>query len=93
MHGLCVTRALARDRRRTAESDPTDSSDPFLTSGDTMDFMASDSTATLALLVGQHAATGTELRIDQLDGWTNPMASTSLCFCYTGAAPITDGNA
>ena len=58
-----------------------------------MDFMASDTTATLAGLMGQQAAAGADLRIDQLDGWQNPQASTSLCFCYTGAAPITDGNA
>jgi hypothetical protein len=59
-----------------------------------MDFLAPEETTTLAVLVRQHAAIGSDLRIDRLDGWQNPQASTSqLCFCYTRAAAVSDGHA
>ncbi|MFL6130824.1 MAG: hypothetical protein ACJ73E_17385 [Mycobacteriales bacterium] len=59
-----------------------------------MNFSPSEETATLAVLVRQHATAGSDLRIDRLDGWQNPQASTSkLTFCYTAAAPIPDHRA
>ena len=59
-----------------------------------MNFSTSDETTTLAALVRQHPTISSDLRIDRLDEWHNPQASTmNWCWCYTRVAAASDDRA
>ncbi len=59
-----------------------------------MHFTTPTETITLAALVSQHPTISSDLRIDRLDEWHNPPASTmNWCFCYTRVTAASDDRA